>query len=144
MEAIATAFALDVPSIALFVVPSSAPVHRAVWELRELGVNAESLDVLVGKRGGDYLEQTRIKANPRMLVATVATTRGLDLPDLSHVFLLGMDGGRDGYVHVAGRVGRFGRRGRVITVVSEQTQAARIRRLLSAIGQQPVLFEHFD
>ncbi|KAF9569872.1 P-loop containing nucleoside triphosphate hydrolase protein [Agrocybe pediades] len=148
MEAIATAFALDVPSIALLVIPSSAPVHRAVHELRELGVNAESLDLLVGKKGQAYLmsgDVEKIRANPRLLVATVATTRGVDLPELSHVFMLGMgDGGRDGYVHVAGRVGRFGRAGKVISVVSDQNEAVRMNRLLATIGEQPVLFQHFD
>ncbi|KAF4623783.1 hypothetical protein D9613_002083 [Agrocybe pediades] len=148
MEAIATAFALDVPSIALLVIPSSAPVHRAVHELRELGVNAEILDLLVGKKGQAYLmsgDVEKIRANPRLLVATVATTRGVDLPELSHVFMLGMgDGGRDGYVHVAGRVGRFGRAGKVISVVSDQNEAVRMNRLLATIGEQPVLFQHFD
>ncbi|KDR85310.1 hypothetical protein GALMADRAFT_132015 [Galerina marginata CBS 339.88] len=142
LEAIATAFALHVPSIALLVIPSSAPVHRVVHELRGLGVNAEGLDVRAYLADGDA--QT-VQDGPRLLVGTVATTRGLDMPELSHVFVLGVPEGRavDGYTHIAGRVGRFGRRGRVVSVVTA-AESRRMMRILRALGERPVLFEHFD
>lgn len=59
-----------------------------------------------------------------LIVGTLATVRGVDLPDLSHVFILGVPEGRagDAYLHFSGRVGRFGRRGKVITVVEEQKE----------------------
>ncbi|KAF9474090.1 P-loop containing nucleoside triphosphate hydrolase protein [Pholiota conissans] len=154
LEVIATAFALDVPSIALMVIPSSAPVQRAVYELRELGVNAEMLDLETAARGRGYLVSSggeEMRANPWLLVATLATTRGLDLPALSHVFVLGMVEGPavngksvDAYVHIAGRVGRFGRRGRVLSVVGDALEGARVQRILRTIGASAVRFEHFD
>ena len=36
MEAIATAFALDIPSVGMLVLPSDAPIHQAVHDLRLL------------------------------------------------------------------------------------------------------------
>ncbi|KAG5653591.1 hypothetical protein H0H81_012098 [Sphagnurus paluster] len=165
MEAIATAFALDVPSVALLVLPSTSPVQRAVYELREMGINAQRLDMLTEERGrshllrGDRLGQE----NPTLLVSTLATTRGLDLPELTHVFILGIPDGPkvngktvDAYVHLAGRVGRFGRGGKVITVVekgdknaSEEgkgrvSEGQKMLRILKTINTSAVRFEHFD
>ncbi|KAF5384794.1 hypothetical protein D9615_001424 [Tricholomella constricta] len=131
MEAIATSFALDVPSVALLVLPSSSPVQRAVYELREMGVNAHRLDLLTDEKGRSHLLRggDSGQENPTLLVSTLATTRGLDLPELTHVFILGIPDGPkvngrtvDAYVHLAGRVGRFGRGGKVITVVEKEAE----------------------
>jgi superfamily II DNA/RNA helicase len=101
-----------------------------VYELRELGVNAHSLDLLAADKGRTHLLQGTTEAsveNPVMLVSTLATTRGLDLPELTHVFMLGVPQGRraDAYLHVAGRVGRFGREGKVITIMEEREEERR-------------------
>jgi superfamily II DNA/RNA helicase len=163
LEVVAAAFALDVPSVALLSLPSSAPIKRVVHELRGLGVNAYSLDLLVADKGRAHLLQGTSEAsddNPIMLVATLATTRGLDLPELTHVFMLGLPQGRraDGYLHIAGRVGRFGRKGKVITVVEDREEERRedgtvawmrddpkrMMILLAEIGIIPRQFEHFD
>lgn len=150
LEAITTAFALDVPSTALLVIPSSAPVKRAVYELRMLGVNAHRLDLLENKTHllENDAEDVR-RANPTLLVATLATTRGLDLPALTHVFVLGIPEGPsvtgrsvDAYLHLAGRVGRFGRAGKVLSVV-EEAEAAKMIRIFKSIGVKPVLFKKF-
>ena len=93
MEAIAMAFALDVPSVALLVLPADAPVHRAVNDLRLMGLNAQPLDVVKDENGKTHLMRRDLDAmteNPTLLVSTLASTRGLDLPNLTHVFILGM------------------------------------------------------
>ncbi|KAA1468282.1 P-loop containing nucleoside triphosphate hydrolase protein [Dentipellis sp. KUC8613] len=127
MEAIAAAFAVDVPGVAMLVLPASAPVQRAVYELRMLGVNAVGLDLLSNERGRSHLLRgsgAAVEENPTLLVTTLATTRGLDLPDLSHVFILGVCTARkvDSYLHLAGRVGRFGRGGKVVSVLEERRE----------------------
>lgn len=130
VETIARAFEADVSGTALLVVPASAGVQRVVADLRSVGVDAEGLDV---RRGG-------AGENPRLLVATAATMRGLDLPQLSHVFVAGLVDGRsvngrvvDSYVHIAGRVGRFGGRGRVVSVVQDEDEAEKMLRILRTI-----------
>ncbi|KAG6911520.1 hypothetical protein DXG01_011822 [Tephrocybe rancida] len=172
MEAIATAFALDVPSVALLVLPSSSPVQRAVYELREMGINAHGLDLLTGEKGRAHLLRGDGSGqdNPTLLISTLATTRGLDLPELTHVFILGIPDGPkvngrtvDAYVHLAGRVGRFKRGGKVITVVekaadvdegveaeekdgerrSKVTEGSKMLRILATINETPVSFEVF-
>lgn len=154
-------FALEVPRVALLVLHGSAPVERAVYDLRALGVNAHGLDVLSSERGGAYLLQkgTAPASNPALLVSTLATTRGLDLPDLTHVFVLapGDALNSDVYLHAAGRVGRFGRGGKVITVVEAPhvvrlangkrktvDEPNRLQRIYNRIGITPVKLEHFE
>ncbi len=149
LEAITTAFALDVPSSGLLVIPSSAPVKRTVYELRLMGVNAHALDLLKNKAHLLNDGEDVRRANPTLLVATLATTRGLDLPGLTHVFVLGIPEGPsvtgrsvDAYLHLAGRVGRFGRAGKVVSVV-EEAEAAKMVRIFKSIGVEPVLFKQF-
>lgn len=162
MEAIAAAFAFDVPSVGMLVLPSDAPVHRAVYDLRLLGVNAHPLDVVKEENGRMHLMRRDFEStseNPTLLVSTLASTRGLDLPELSHVFIFGiLDGGAvDSYLHVAGRVGRFGRGGSVISVLADEHEVVteggkRSRRdeprmmgaMLKKMGIRPVKLEHFD
>jgi hypothetical protein len=162
LEAIATAFALDVPSIALLVLPASAPVQRAVYELRGMGVNAQGLDLMMDGKGRGHLLNGGAEdvENPTLLVSTLATTRGLDLPELTHVFILGILEGRavdgrtlDTYLHLAGRVGRFGRKGKVITMLEsaeeeegdkKRDDVSRMKKVLKELGIAPRQFEHFD
>ena len=157
----AEAFALDVPRLALFVLPASAPVREIIGELRKLGVNAQGLDVLNDEAGGAYLTQKapeEVTENPTLLVSTLATTRGLDLPSLTHVFILGLPEDRpgDAYMHAAGRVGRFGRSGKVITVIEERKRVtsrkgqkrwidppARLRTVFKVMGVAPTQLSHF-
>jgi len=136
-EAIATSFAFDVPKLALLVIPSSAPVNRAIYELRRLGVNARGLNLK------DEVNRAT------MLVGTIASTRGLDLDGLTHVFIIGIPEGPrvtgksvDAYVHLAGRVGRLlGGEGRVVTVVCTDLEGDKMVRILRPT--RPVLFPYF-
>ena len=95
-------------------------------ELKEYGVDARPLDMLSSAAGWDHVlngECTGATANdkgPVLLVSTLANTRGLDLPDLSHVFVLGVPEGKvHSYTHIAGRTGRFGKSGKIVTVVEK-------------------------
>ena len=126
MEAISICFAMDVPRTALLVTPATHPIHRLIKELKGYGVDARPLDMLSSVAGRDHIlrdkgtETTANGGGPILLVSTLANTRGLDLPDLSHVFVLGVPEGRvDSYTHIAGRTGRFGKNGKIVTVVEK-------------------------
>src|SRR6266571_1900302 len=54
----------------------------------------------------------------RHLVATDVAARGIDIEDLSHVFLYSAPESSDQYIHRAGRTGRIGKTGKVISLVS--------------------------
>ncbi|KAG1757687.1 P-loop containing nucleoside triphosphate hydrolase protein [Suillus lakei] len=147
---------------ALLVVPATTSVRRVIFELNQLGVNAHGLDLVDNEAGRAHLLSKNSDIpdeNPTLLVSTLATTRGIDFPALTHVFLLGLPEGRTGdvYQHVAGRVGRFGRRGKVITIlegrrenegkkgkVSVRDDSKKMDMMLKKLGIPATKLEHFD
>lgn len=167
IEVIAMFFAVDVPKLALLVLPPNTPVHLAVIELQKLGVNAMNFDLrseevtsFSGRSG-----VKRFEDEPTLLVASPSSTRGVDLPELTHVFLIGVpdDGDVDVFKHVAGRVDRFGRGGKVVTFLNEpgvenknqsikkkegvkknsRTSVESLRDFYQELGKKPVWFD-FD
>jgi ATP-dependent RNA helicase DeaD len=55
----------------------------------------------------------------KYLVATDVAARGLDVPEVSHVFNFDIPEDADAYVHRIGRTARAGRRGQAVTFVGE-------------------------
>src|SRR5262249_30733691 len=58
------------------------------------------------------------KGDVTVLVASDVAARGLDIPEVSHVFNFDVPHHPDDYVHRSGRTGRAGRRGPAITMVA--------------------------
>ena len=77
------------------------------------------------------LEQFR-KNEVTLLVASDVAARGLDIPDVSHVFNFDVPHHADDYVHRIGRTGRAGRSGVAITIVApaEQKSVTAIEKLI--------------
>ncbi|MCY1707516.1 DEAD/DEAH box helicase [Pannonibacter sp. SL95] len=79
----------------------------------------------VGALHGDMDQRTRMtmldnfrKGNLKLLVASDVAARGLDIPDVSHVFNFDVPIHAEDYVHRIGRTGRAGRTGVSYTLVS--------------------------
>jgi superfamily II DNA/RNA helicase len=79
------------------------------------------------------LEQFR-KNEVTLLVASDVAARGLDIPDVSHVFNFDVPHHPDDYVHRIGRTGRAGRSGTAITIVAPADQKA-VTLIEKLIGQ---------
>jgi len=61
----------------------------------------------------------RFKAREvRHMVTTDVASRGIDIEDLSHVFIFSTPDSPEQYIHRAGRTGRVGKSGRAISLVS--------------------------
>jgi superfamily II DNA/RNA helicase len=58
------------------------------------------------------------KGDAKLLIASDVAARGLDIPDVSHVFNFDVPHHPDDYVHRIGRTGRAGRTGTAITIVA--------------------------
>eukprot|EP01112_Ceratiomyxa_fruticulosa_P004813 TRINITY_DN1536_c0_g1_i1.p1 TRINITY_DN1536_c0_g1~~TRINITY_DN1536_c0_g1_i1.p1 ORF type:complete len:632 (-),score=146.49 TRINITY_DN1536_c0_g1_i1:2-1633(-) len=54
------------------------------------------------------------------LAASETSIRGLDIPNLTHVFILGAFYDANSYLHMAGRTGRMGQAGKVISIFTEE------------------------
>jgi superfamily II DNA/RNA helicase len=72
------------------------------------------------------------KGDAKLLVASDVAARGLDIPEVSHVFNFDVPHHADDYVHRIGRTGRAGRSGTAITIVApiDQKSVAAIERLI--------------
>ena len=69
-----------------------------------------------------------------LLVASDVAARGLDIPDVSHVFNFDVPHHPDDYVHRIGRTGRAGRSGTAITIVAPADGKA-VAAIEKLIGQ---------
>jgi superfamily II DNA/RNA helicase len=71
------------------------------------------------------------KGDAKLLIASDVAARGLDIPDVSHVFNFDVPHHPDDYVHRIGRTGRAGRSGTAITIVApiDQKAVAAIEKL---------------
>lgn len=79
------------------------------------------------------LDQFR-KGELPLLVASDVAARGLDIPEVSHVFNFDVPHHPDDYVHRIGRTGRAGRLGTAISIVSPSDQKS-VLAIEKLIGQ---------
>lgn len=79
----------------------------------------------------------------KVLVATDVVARGLDFSEVTHVFIFELTSDIDAYVHRAGRTGRFGKQGAVMSLVTGREVhlakkiEAKIGKELQWIGEPP-------
>jgi superfamily II DNA/RNA helicase len=76
------------------------------------------------------------KGELRLLVASDVAARGLDIPDVSHVFNFDVPHHADDYVHRIGRTGRAGRKGEAFMIVTPADSRS-LDKVLKLIGQTP-------
>jgi superfamily II DNA/RNA helicase len=93
----------------------------------------------VGALHGDMDQPARMAALDQfrkgelpLLVASDVAARGLDIPEVSHVFNFDVPHHPDDYVHRIGRTGRAGRSGTAISIVTpmDQKSVAAIEKLI--------------
>jgi superfamily II DNA/RNA helicase len=124
-----------------------AQLHRS---LQRHGFNAAALH-------GDMDQPARMaaldsfrKGEVTLLIASDVAARGLDIPDVSHVFNFDVPHHADDYVHRIGRTGRAGRSGTAITVVApaDHKSVAAIEKLIGKtipwMNGQPQPAAHTD
>ena len=118
------------PASAIIFCNTKATVHFVTAVLQGFGFNADELSAdLSQSRREDVLSRLR-KGTIRFLVATDVAARGIDIPELSHVFLYEPPDDRESYIHRAGRTGRAGAAGVGISLVDimEKMELQRIAK----------------
>lgn len=105
-------------------------VHELANWLREAGINTCWLEgeMVQAKRNEAIKRLTDGRVN--VLIATDVAARGIDIPDVSHVFNFDMPRTADIYLHRIGRTGRAGKKGTAISLVE-----AHDHLLLGKIGR---------
>ena len=114
-----------------------AEVDVVAKSLRTHGLDAAPIH-------GDLDQQTRMKTlesfrngSLRLLCASDVAARGLDIPDVSHVFNYDVPHHSEDYVHRIGRTGRAGKTGQAFTIVTP-ADSRNLDKVLKLIGTDPV------
>jgi ATP-dependent RNA helicase DeaD len=122
---------LDNPDSAIIFCNTKARVHYVAVVLQRFGYDADELSADLAQKDRERVLERVRKGNLRFLVATDVAARGLDIPELSHVFQYELPEETEAYIHRAGRTGRAGASGTAISLV-----AAGERSLLTRITVQ--------
>ena len=118
------------PASAIIFCNTKATVHFVTAVLQGFGFNADELSADLSQNcREDVLSRLR-NGTIRYLVATDVAARGIDIPELSHVFLYEPPDDRESYIHRSGRTGRAGAAGEVISLVDimEKMELQRIAK----------------
>jgi superfamily II DNA/RNA helicase len=101
----------------------------------------------VGALHGDMDQSARLKMlaafrnnEVTYLIASDVAARGLDIPEVSHVFNFDVPIHAEDYVHRVGRTGRAGREGHAFTMVTRE-EAKHLRAIETLISKE---IEYFD
>ncbi len=115
------------PASALIFCNTKERVHFVATILQRYGYNAAEISSDLSQNAREeVMEQIRL-GTLRFLVATDVASRGIDIPDLSHVILYEVPDEHELYIHRAGRTGRAGASGVAISLVNPLERAELLR-----------------
>jgi len=103
--------------------------------LKKHGFNAGELHGDMDQRQRTLTLEGFRNGDITFLVASDVAARGLDIPDVSHVFNFDVPAHAEDYVHRIGRTGRAGREGYAATLVTEREMPA-VREIEKLCGSQ--------
>jgi ATP-dependent RNA helicase DeaD len=106
------------PTSAIIFCNTKVNVHYVAVVLQRFGYDADELSADLSQNERDRVLGSLRQGQLRFLVATDVAARGLDIPNLSHVFQYEPPEDVESYIHRAGRTGRAGESGTAITLVT--------------------------
>ncbi|MBP1711540.1 MAG: superfamily and helicase [Deltaproteobacteria bacterium] len=110
---------IENPASAIIFCNTKDTVHYLSVVLKRFGYDADELSSDLAQNAREKVMARVRRGALRFLVATDVAARGIDIPDLSHVFQYEPPEDPEAYIHRAGRTGRMGSSGVVISVVAE-------------------------
>lgn len=108
---------LESPTAAIIFCNTKSDVHYVTAVLKGFGYNADELSADLSQKQRERVLQEMRDGTLRFLVATDVAGRGIDIPELTHVILYAPPEDHEAYIHRAGRTGRAGAGGTVISLV---------------------------
>lgn len=124
---------IENPSSGIIFCNTKATVHYLTQVIKGFGYNAEEISSELSQARREHVLMRLRKGDTRFLVATDVAARGIDVPNLSHVFLYEPPEDKESYIHKAGRTGRAGATGTVISLVDnmERLELEKIAKFYS-------------
>jgi ATP-dependent RNA helicase DeaD len=115
---------MENPISAIIFCNMRSTVHFVTVVLKRFGYDADELSSDLSQGAREKVMEKLRKGGLRFLVATDVAARGIDIPELSHVFQYEPPEDPELYIHRAGRTGRVGANGTAITLVAGMEQFA--------------------
>src|SRR5712691_3360778 len=109
----------DPPERAMIFRQMKIGVDRLVTALNRRGVGAAAIHGDMSQKAREHVLRDFREGKLTYLVATDVAARGLDIPEVSHVFNFDIPDDSEAYVHRIGRTARAGRSGCAVTFVGE-------------------------
>ncbi|KAL1510796.1 hypothetical protein AB1Y20_007081 [Prymnesium parvum] len=137
IAAIHAALAASDASSPLLFLPPGRSVTAELKLLKQCGLNAVPLtDALLELRAAaNALEAApRGGGEPRLIVAASSEARGIDLPAVDLVLLVGVPPTADAFLHMAGRTARRGEAGEVVVLTTKSSAAQQLGVLGAQLG----------
>jgi len=126
---------MESPGSALVFCRTRLEVDTLVETLSAHGYRAEAIHGGMQQRQRETVMGRFRASKTDLLIATDVAARGLDIPQLSHVFNYDVPSAPEAYIHRIGRTGRAGREGVAITLVEPREQRL-LRSIESATRQK--------
>ncbi|MEZ4673195.1 MAG: DEAD/DEAH box helicase [Caldilineaceae bacterium] len=115
---------MENPASAIIFCNTKVAVHFVNVVLQRFGYDADELSADLDQQKREAILLRMREGKLRFLVATDVAGRGIDIPDLSHVFQYEPPEDPESYVHRAGRTGRAGASGIAITLATRVEKPA--------------------
>ncbi|KAF9161073.1 hypothetical protein BGX21_002602 [Mortierella sp. AD011] len=123
LEGVATACMLDkVENACVFFCSSFSLGDLATRLAADFGLEVQQIQSAFEGRDGEkqgMIVGTTRNSRKGIYIAHESNARGLDLPGLSHVYIVGLPSAPSSYIHMAGRTGRMGKKGQVVTIIRD-------------------------
>ncbi|KAF4533100.1 hypothetical protein B566_EDAN003820 [Ephemera danica] len=127
------------PNAKVMVFCASKPlVDHLSSEVASLGIHCESIHSGLSQEDRESSISYMKSGQSRILIASDVASRGIDIPDVTHVINYDFPRHIERYVHRVGRTGRAGNQGEAITLLSynEKYEASLLIGVLEKSGQE--------
>ena len=121
------------PKKALVFAGRSYDAGKLVTAMQQRGIAADGLFSGINKKDRKEAVDRFRSGKAAVLVSSDLAARGLDIPGISHVIALETGENRDTYIHRAGRTGRAGKRG-IMVSIGDEVEMCRLAALEKKLG----------
>jgi len=121
------------PKKTLVFTGRSSEAEKVTSILQRKKISAAALFSGMDKKGRKEAMERFRSGKAVVLVSSDLTARGLDIPGISHVVALDVGEDKDAYIHRAGRTGRAGKKG-VMVSIGDEVEMRRLASLEKKLG----------
>lgn len=125
---------IENPASAIVFCNTRKNVDYVTIVLQRFGYDADRLSSDLNQRERDAVLNRVRSGNLRFLVATDVAARGIDIPELSHVFQYEPPDDPEAYIHRAGRTARAGATGTAMSLANTRDERSQLERIAKRYG----------